>query len=369
MNVKTNPSPTAGPRHRFTASPPSLRFPRITGAGRPVSLCDLHNKQQGVALVVAVLVVAIAAVLATALVDRLNLDIRRTENLIHSEQAYVYAQGAEIIATAALHQDRQNNKYDSLDETWAMEAPPFPVEGGAVTGKLTDLQGCFNINNLSRVLNEANHENDLQRFYRLLSAVDISPMAGTAVVDWLDDNMETTPPDGAEDDWYMGLTPPYRAANGIITSISELRMLRGFEKNDTENADGNAFEKLAPYICALPIATTINVNTAPDKVLKSLSAEMTDDDVSKIIEHRNGGPDPTDNTNAEPFETLDQFKNFMHLTLNKPDFPTQNLGVATNYFLLEATAQTGNNRSTLYSIIQRDDNGSCHVIARSQGVW
>ncbi|HEX5636216.1 MAG TPA: type II secretion system minor pseudopilin GspK, partial [Gammaproteobacteria bacterium] len=251
-------------------------------------------RQQGVALIVAVLVVAIAAVLATALVDRLNLDIRRTENLIHSEQAYVYAQGAEIIAIAALNADRKNNKYDSLDEDWAMETPPFPVEGGAVVGKLTDLQSCFNINNLNRVINAANINEDIQRFTRLLSAVDVPSASADTVIDWLDEDMQTTPPGGAEDDWYIGLTPPYRAANGPVTSISELRMVKGFEPTETRANTLQPFDKIAPYICALPVSTAININTAPDKVLKSLSSDITDDDVIKIIEHRNGGSEPTD---------------------------------------------------------------------------
>ena len=73
------------------------------------------------------------------------------------------------------------------------------------------------------------------------------------------------------------------------------------------------------------------------------------------------------------FETLEQFKTFMLNDLKKASFSqanaTANLSVSSNYFLLEAIAQIGNNRSTLYSIIQRDDTGKCHVIARSQGVW
>lgn len=331
------------------------------------------NHQQGAALIVAILVVAIATVLATALVDRLNLDIRRTENLIHSEQAYVYAQGAEIIAIAALNQDKKDSQYDSLDEAWATETPPFPVEGGAVMGKLTDLQGCFNINNLNNIINPANFNIDLQRFNQLLTAVEVQPMAASAVVDWLDTDMETTPPSGAEDDWYMGLTPPYRAANGPVTSVSELRMVKGFEPTESDSTTEQSFDKLAPYVCALPVATAININTAPAKVLKSLSADMTDDDVTKIIERRNGGIDPLDKSNAEPFETLEQFKSFMLNDLKKASFSqanaTANMSVSSNYFLLEAIAQIGNNRSSLYSIIQRDDSGKCHVIARSQGVW
>ena len=335
-----------------------------------MSLRSLQKKQQGVALIVAVLLVAIAAILATALVDRLNLDIRRTENLIHSEQAYVYAQGAEVIAIAALVEDKKNNKYDSLDEDWATETPPFPVEGGAIVGTLIDLQGCFNINNLSNTLNAANFSEDQARFGRLLSALDLPPGISHAVVDWLDEDMETTS-GGAENDWYIGLTPPYRTANGPITSVSELRLVKGLEPIDKDKP----FDKLVPstatktpLVCTLPIATAINVNTAPKEVLKSLAADLTDEDADKIIERRMGGADPK-TAIAEPFETLEQFKSFMSTALNKPNFGTSNISVSSNYFLLEATAQIGNNRAHLYSIIQRDDNGRCRVIARSQGAW
>ena len=108
-------------------------------------------------------------------------------------------------------------------------------------------------------------------------------------------------------------------------------------------------------------------------VAVSVGADMTDDDATKIIERRNGGIESVDPVNAEPFETLEQFKTFMLNDLKKASFSqanaTANLSVSSNYFLLEAIAQIGNNRSTLYSIIQRDDTGKCHVIARSQGVW
>ena len=319
----------------------------------------------------AVLLVAIAAILATALVDRLNLDIRRTENLIHSEQAYVYAQGAEIVAIAALVEDRKNSKHDSLDEIWAEQSPPFPVEGGAVIGQLFDLQACFNINNLSATLNAANINEDRARFGRLLSALELSPEIGNSVIDWLDDDAQTTSPGGAEDDWYIGLTPAYRAANAPVSSISELRMIKGLEPVDGDLPYEKlvpASAKIPPYVCALPIATTINVNTASKEVLKSLATEISDDDADKIIERRQGGPEPDSGT-PQPFETLENFKSFMQTELKKTNFVTSGMNVSSNYFLLDATAQIGNSRTHLYSIIQRNDNGSCRVIARSQGVW
>ena len=51
--------------------------------------------QQGVALVTALLVVALATVAAVAMATRLHVDVRRTANLVHGEQSYAYALAAE----------------------------------------------------------------------------------------------------------------------------------------------------------------------------------------------------------------------------------------------------------------------------------
>jgi general secretion pathway protein K len=324
------------------------------------------QQQRGVALVVAIMVVAIAVVLASTLVERLHLDIRRSENLLHGDQAYLYTLGSEIIATTVLKQDNEKSKYDALDENWASESTPIPVEGGQVIGQLRDLQGCFNLNNLSPTLNEANHAADVERFRRLLSALQLPPTLADAVTDWLDADMETRGTGGAEDDFYMSMTPPYRAANGPITSTSELRMVRGFNDPDAEE---DIYAKLEPYVCALPIATTININTAPDMVLKSLANDLSDADIQQIILRRPGEEGTTDKANAQPFKTLDEFKTFMQSTLNKPNFNTQGLSVSSNYFLLRSVAQIGNTRSYLSSVLQRDNNGACQVIGRTQGAW
>ena len=51
--------------------------------------------ERGVALVTALLVVSLATVAAAAMATRLHVDMRRTANLLHSEQAYAYAIAAE----------------------------------------------------------------------------------------------------------------------------------------------------------------------------------------------------------------------------------------------------------------------------------
>ncbi len=319
--------------------------------------------QSGVALITAMLVVALATVLATALVSQLFMDTRRTENIIHNEQAYLYAVSAEKIAGNLLIEDQQNSKYDSLDEIWAVQAPPFPVEGGQVTVSLEDLQGRFNLNNLSKNLNSAGYKDAVRRFQRLLSQLQIPPTLSDAVVDWLDTDLQTTVPNGAEDDYYMSQIPPYRAANTLIGSVSELRLIKGF--NDKVSETETAYERINKFVCALPVVTPINVNTAPAEVLISASEDIESGDAEQIIKYRGLSlAEP-----GTPFETIDDFKKYMQTSLKKKKFDTTGMGVDSQYFLLQSLAQIGRGHSRLFSVINRQDKGLLTTISRSQGVW
>ncbi|MFW2373976.1 MAG: type II secretion system minor pseudopilin GspK [Gammaproteobacteria bacterium] len=318
----------------------------------------LGIKQKGVALVTALLVVSIAVILAAELVDQLHFDTRRTENMIHNEQAYLYALAGENFAIRALLEDLKENKYDSPNEKWAVELPPMPVEGGFVAGRLLDLQGRFNLNNLSPELNN-NHALALERFRRLLQVLKIDPGLADAVRDWIDKGVETRIPNGAEDDYYIGLTRPYRTANGLMASASELRLVKGF------NEEG-IYDKLSGFIVALPQVTAINVNTASAEVLESLSNDITEQDAKNIIEYIGADPE-NDLDEAQPFTTINEFKKRM-IELKKPKFITDGMSVDSEYFQLISFAQIGRGQLRLYSIIQRTNNGT-RIIQRSQGAW
>jgi len=100
-----------------------------------------------------------------------------------------------------------------------------------------------------------------------------------AIIDWIDDDngqAKTTIPDGAEDGYYMNLATPYRTANTPLQSVSELRLIKGFEDNKT-------YEAIAPLVCAFGVPASINVNTAPEEVLNSLADNV---DGAGIIERR-----------------------------------------------------------------------------------
>ena len=108
----------------------------------------LPNKQQGVALITALFIFSLVAIAAVAMADRQALDIRRTENLIHYDQAYMYALGAEKWAGQLLLRD-EDKQVDSLDEPWMTnDLVAIPVEGGSIGGFIRDATARFPINDL-----------------------------------------------------------------------------------------------------------------------------------------------------------------------------------------------------------------------------
>jgi len=305
-------------------------------------------RQRGVAIITALLIVAIATTVSVTISTRLQLDVRRTGNLIAGDQAYLYTLAAESWSQRILKEDRKDNEIDHLGENWAIELPPLPVEGGYIKGKLNDLQSCFNLNTVL----DGGADNKLARarLDRLLNNLGIDKGGTQAIIDWLDDDLQTTIPDGAEDVYYMNLERPYRTANAPMQSISELRLIKGFE-----NAE--VYDALLPHVCAFGVNTPININTAAAEVLRSLADELSDADVEKIIEQRN----------ESAFVDINAFTSFNDLKSKIAD--TQGLSVDTEYFMLQTESTIGQVRVITYSIIHRSNDGNTTVIARSQGVY
>ena len=63
------------------------------------------GSQRGVALVMAIIVVAIGTMIAVNLIWRGTLDLRRTESALAADQGLMYVQGAEAWAADILRQD------------------------------------------------------------------------------------------------------------------------------------------------------------------------------------------------------------------------------------------------------------------------
>jgi general secretion pathway protein K len=219
--------------------------------------------QRGVALIVALLVVALATVLIAGLLDRGELAMARTRNQLRDAQAQSYALGLEAYAARVLVQDQaQGSGIDTADSAWALPLPPTPVPGGTIAAEMSDLNGRFNLNNLD----PSYDGNGVWRakFSLLLQALKVDPKLTDDVVAWIGAAPSAA---AAGDAYYLGQPVPYRAAKRTFAHVSELRLVRG--------VDGDVYTLLAPHLCALPRGTTININTATVPVLMTLAPNMT----------------------------------------------------------------------------------------------
>ncbi len=320
------------------------------------------KQQQGVALILALLVVALATTAAVALTSDQQLSLRRGGNLFARDQALQYALGAEAWAQLWLQRDAKDNKIDHEQEAWATDIPPLPVEGGVIVAQLFDLQGRFNLNNLL-TNNGQKDPAQFDRLQNLFAALDIPVTTADAVADWLDTDLNTSGAGGAEDDFYLNQEHAYRSANQPMQSPTEFRLLREVKPE--------IIEKLRPeeqpaddprlMITALPGFTPINVNTAPVAVLQSLGLSKAD--AESIVATRDGDPDKPNS--SQPFNAVADFTGIP--SVRQANIGQQGLSVSSQFFLLTAEARIARSRAVLYSIIYRDNDGKTHVISRSYG--
>ena len=303
-----------------------------------------YNK--GVALITALLVVSIATTAAVALSAHQQMDIRRTANLISRDQAWLYTKAAESWSKAILARDQEDNETDSVEDIWAQRLPPLDIPGGVMIGHMEDLQGRLNINNL--IDGKKLDPQAVSQFQRLLEVLQLPKELAQAVADWLDEDVEATAPEGAEDDYYLGLEQAYMAGNRNMVNISELRLVKGF--------DQQTFQRVAPFLTALPERTEINVNTAPPEILASLSSDIDLSTAESLVKQRE----------KEPYKSTEDFTG--HESIKDAKLDPQGLSVNSRYFMLYTDTRIVNARASLESLILREKGDTLRILQRSQRV-
>lgn len=236
----------------------------------------MRTRQLGVAIVLAMGVVALAAMAATAMMITQSTWSRESELTADHVQAQTLVLAGVDWARAVLSDDRRLGNIDHLGEPWALRLPPMSVETGELSGYIEDQQGLFNLNNL--VKGGKVNAVQLGHFQRLLSLLDLPEALSDTLVDWIDADSEPQPQGGAEDGVYLALQPPYLAANRPLTDISELALVQGF--------DDGVRARLRPFVSALPAFTAVNVNTAPPEVIAAVIDGLSLDGARDLIAQR-----------------------------------------------------------------------------------
>lgn len=355
-------------------------------ANKTIVLKNLPDqKNKGVALVTALLIVSLATIMAVTLASRQYIDVRRTGNIMLADQAYLYSLAMENFAgqLLAYYRNKAQSKFDNRAEFDAamVQFSAFPVEGGSVAVSVSYPEAKFNVNSLIKKDGTVN-EQQKDRYYRLVKLVLTDLGFGISqaddllnpLLDWLDPD-EDTRPAGAEDGIYESKEPPYKAANRMMASISELKLVEGYTPEllygKPADEEHEAIPGLLHYVTALPDRdTALNVNLVGEDNFKQFMAMSAYIDEAMAKELM---------VTDKPYESVDAFRKSSVFDSVKGDDKggdrkelneniATGLDVQSSYFVLSGVATVGQTVVKLNSLIYVSTDGTkFEVLSRAIG--
>lgn len=287
-----------------------------------------RDRQQGVAIVMVLLIVAIATSLASYLAMQQNFWQRQVQSQFERAQARQLGLAGIDWARAVLAEDARGGQVDHEKEIWTARLPAIPVESGEVMGTIEDRQGLFNLNNVPA---------NVAQFQRLLAILGLSADLAPALADWLDADVDLRA-GGAEDDYYLALEQPYRAANRALTEIGELSKVKGFDRR--------AIDALRAFVSVLPVSgTPINVNFASAEVMTAvIGGGLSLSDARLLLQQRQG----------KPFKDVQDFKN--RLPNRDIRVVDSDISVKSDFFWVTGRASVGQAQVITQALLQRASN-------------
>ncbi|MDG1474941.1 MAG: type II secretion system minor pseudopilin GspK [Porticoccaceae bacterium] len=326
------------------------------------------SRQQGIALLAAmILMLAITMILAN-IFYRHQLEVSQAAASLHRDQALLIALSGESWAIELLAEDATNSQTNDADhygEIWAQALPMLPVEGGTLTGCISDLQSKVDLNNFSSYqagllqseLNQYDNVGFAKLWLNLLDILEIpsSPARIATIVDWIDNDSTVVNSWGAEQPDYDSFNPPRVVANSFLVESAELADISGYTIAEVL--------ALLPWITVLSEPsrsgsqsgqgrpwTPVNINTASDELLFALGGRFGEQFVDAVKLGR-------------PFRA-NQIHDLLNDALGLRD-PITNVGRAntiwpdtlishkTDYFQLYLVAKIGEAHMEVTSLISR----------------
>ena len=284
-------------------------------------------RQQGVAIILVLLIVAIATSLASYIAMQQNLWQRQVASQFERAQARQLGLAGIDWARAVLAEDARGGNMDHDKEIWTLRLPAIPVEGGEVIGTIEDRQGLLNLNNVAT---------NVAQFQRLLGVLGLPAVLAPALADWLDADEEPQA-GGAEDGYYLAFAQPYRASNRQLVELGELMKVKGFDRR--------TIDSLRAFVSVLPAAQTpVNVNFAPAEVLVAVIEDLSLSDARLLVQQRGG----------QPFKDVADFRR--RLPQGGIKVVDSDISVKSDFFWVIGRASVGQAQVVTQALLQRASN-------------
>jgi len=349
----------------------------------------LESSQAGIALIIVMISIFVLTILAGGFAYSMKVETKLARNANSESQLEWLGRSAVECARWEVAQQLMiaQEPYDALNQVWAggiggagtSNSPladfknEIELPNGRASWKIVDLESKANIN----TANEAILQQGL-----LVMGVDAGQMTPVvnSILDWIDRD-ETPRIQGAESDFYQGLTPPYYAKNGPIDDISELLLIKGaadfYAAADPTmsdqrvynpltsrfNTSGNAMPPPPVGLTNLftPLSTgKININTASAEVLQ-LIPSMTPEAAQGIVSARAGEDDGSGMFG--PYRNLGEVRRVPEVSLPMLGALQQFCGVRSSTFEVHVDAQVGNYHRHFVGILGRNNPRDVQILS------
>jgi general secretion pathway protein K len=304
---------------------------------------------RGAALALTLLIVTILAGLAIAFSDKARVDLSLAEFWTDGMHAYDLALAGQQLAFALIEKDADLEK-DSLLEDWARaDFGAFPedfLNGGSVKGRIVDESAKLNINLLLNDKGEISEEGE-RRLVRLFGLLGLKESVAAPILDWLDRD-DTARFEGAEDDYYQSLDPPYHCANGPFITVGQVFLVKGVK--EAMSVPETKKIRLEDYLTVYSDGM-VNINTASLEVLMSLDEAIDHSIAASILERRG----------KEDFKSTTELKRVAGMKDEIYNRIRAAITVKSSFFSVEMEGVYGPSRSEIRSVLLRN-NGKTSLI-------
>ncbi len=346
--------------------------------------------ERAIALIIVMISIFVLTMLAGAFAYSMKVETRLARNANSEVELEWLGRSAVECARWELAQQFliAQEPYDGLDQKWAggeggigtTNSPLadfqhlIETKDGSATWTIVDLERKANIN----IANEAMLQQGL-----LVMGVDAGQMTPivNSILDWIDPD-DNTRLQGAERDFYQGLTPPYFAKNGPIDDLSELLLIKGITPElyyglAATNYQGNYFSarqnQFGPYpgnLPDMPVGLTnlftplsdgkINLNTAPAEVLQLIPG-VTREAAEGIVGARAGEDDGSGLIG--PYRSIGQVQRVPQVTPIMSQMIQQFCDIRSRTFEVHVDAQVGSYHRHFVGIIGRNNPRDVQVLS------
>lgn len=244
-------------------------------------------RQEGMAVISALLIAAVVAVIAAGMIERQGLFTRQVENRQLALQGRWALEGGVQLSRQRLFEQRQRDPLVRIGQPWARPILDVPSGGVLFDGQLEDEQGKFNLRNL--VVDGLVDGEALATFQRLCRLIGIDERLASAIAGQVIDSYPQRPVVAAavRQGFDSGrLTSPSAAAplparRPMLRDLDALAALKGM--------DAEILRRLRHFVTVLPALTWVNGNTASAEVLAAQVPGLPLQQAAALVAERDAG--------------------------------------------------------------------------------